>query len=55
MTKNIFVVAIPVIIALTFALLVQIVNIAFVGHLEDDSEAKVAGVGLGNLYLNMFC
>lgn len=53
MTKNILNVAIPAIIAMAFSLVVQIINIAIVGHLGD--TAKVAGVGLGNLYLNMFC
>lgn len=53
MSVSIFTIAIPVIIAMSFSLAVQIVNIAVVGHLGD--TAKVAGVGLGNLYLNMFC
>ena len=52
MTLNISIVAIPAIIAMAFSLLVQIINIAIVGHLGDAS--LVAGVGLGNLYLNMF-
>lgn len=36
-----------------FALLVVASNTAFVGHLGD--SAKLAGVGLGTLYVNIFC
>ena len=52
MTHNIAIVAIPAIISLAFSLLVQLINIALIGHLGD--AALVAAVGLGNLYLNMF-
>ena len=36
-----------------FALLVVAMNTAFIGHLGD--AAKLAGVGLGLLYVNIFC
>lgn len=52
MLVNITRVAVPAIVAMMFALLVEIINISVVGHLGN--TAKVAGVGLGNLYLNMF-
>ena len=52
MTYNLAVVAVPAIIAMTFSLLVQIINLSLIGHLNDASI--VAGVGLGNLYVNMF-
>jgi Na+-driven multidrug efflux pump len=53
MSINIFKVAIPAIIAMAAALLIEVINISFIGHLGD--PAKVAGVGLGNLYINIFC
>jgi len=31
----------------------EIVNMYFIGHLND--PAKVAGVGLGNMYVNIVC
>ncbi|CDW91386.1 transparent testa 12 protein [Stylonychia lemnae] len=53
MIKNIANIAIPVIIGQFFALFVESINVAFVGHLND--PAKVAGTGLGNMYVNIFC
>ena len=52
MTYNIAIVAIPAIVAMAFSLLVQIINLSVIGHLGD--ATMVAGVGLGNLYVNMF-
>ena len=54
MLKNILNVALPAVVSMLFIMIVQTVNIAFVGHLDTDKDEKVAGVGLGNLYLNMF-
>lgn len=53
MVKNIAAIAIPVIIGQFFALFVELINVAYIGHLND--PAKVAGVGLGNMYVNIFC
>jgi Na+-driven multidrug efflux pump len=52
MMQDIIKVAIPVIITQVFALLMEIINVGFVGHLAN--PAKVAGVGLGNMYVNIF-
>ena len=52
MTYNIAVVAIPSIIVMALYLAIQPINLTVVGHLGD--PAMIAGVGLGNLYLNMF-
>lgn len=53
MHKTILNIAVPTIMALLLNLFVEIINMAFVGHLGD--TAKVAGVGLGNMYINIFC
>ena len=53
MTKKIIKIAVPTILAQVFALLVIASNTAFIGHLGD--AAKLAGVGLGTLYINIFC
>jgi len=53
MSINIIKVAVPTILAQIFALLVVAINTAFVGHAGD--TAKLAGVGLGTLYVNIFC
>ena len=53
MTSQIIRIAGPTILAQVFALLVFSMNTAFIGHLGD--SAKVAGVGLGTLYTNIFC
>lgn len=44
-------IAIPAIITLFSAFYVELINVSFVGHLGD--PAKVAGVGLGNMYMNV--
>lgn len=48
---NILKIAIPAIITLFSAFYVELINVSFVGHLGD--PAKVAGVGLGNMYMNI--
>lgn len=52
MSKDLLNIAIPVIIGLIVSIAVELVNVAFIGHLGD--PAKVAGIGLGNMYINMF-
>ena len=44
-------IAIPSMICQIFANLMEIINLIFVGRLGD--TAKIAGVGLGNVYINM--
>jgi len=44
-------VALPASITMVFSMLMDLVNMIFVGHLND--SAKVAGVGLGNMYVNI--
>ena len=53
MTGSICKVAIPSILAQVASLLMELVNVAFIGHLGN--TAKVAGLGLGNMYINVFC
>ena len=53
MVRNIAAIAVPVIIGQFFSLFVELINVAYIGHLND--PAKVAGVGLGNMYVNIFC
>ena len=53
MCLRIIKVAVPTILGQVFSLLVVAANTGFIGHLGD--EAKLAGVGLGTLYVNIFC
>lgn len=53
MSQNIVKIAVPTILGQVFALVVVAMNTAFVGRLGD--SAKLAGVGLGTLYVNIFC
>jgi Na+-driven multidrug efflux pump len=50
---NIFKIAIPAMVGQIFALITEVINTAFIGHLGE--TAKVAGVGLGNMYINICC
>lgn len=42
----------PSIIGQVFCILMETINTVFIGHLGD--TAKMAGVGLGNMYVNIF-
>ncbi len=53
MTLHIGKVAVPTILGQVFALLVVALNTAFIGRLGNNS--MLAGVGLGTLYVNIFC
>jgi Na+-driven multidrug efflux pump len=53
MSLHIVRVAVPTILGQVFALLVVAANTAFIGHLGNN--AMLAGVGLGTLYVNIFC
>ena len=46
-------VSIPAIVTMVFSLLMEVVNMFFVGHLND--ATKIAGVGLSNMYVNVVC
>ena len=46
-------VALPASVTMVFSMLMDLVNMIFVGHLND--SAMVAGVGLGNMYVNIVC
>ena len=46
-------VAVPAMITLVFAMLIDLVNMIFIGHSDD--AAKIAGIGLGNMYVNITC
>jgi Na+-driven multidrug efflux pump len=45
--------SIPSIITMILELLVEVINTVYVGHLGN--TAMVAGVGLGNMYINILC
>ena len=47
--------AIPSVITNVFSYLVMTVNTIFAGQFEEDSAAKLAGVGLGSMVLGMIC
>ena len=51
--KNIIVLSIPSILGLVFEEVIHLVNLMFVGHL--DNATALAGVGLGNMLLTMVC
>jgi MATE family multidrug resistance protein len=44
--------ALPSVISYVFAVLTEFINIIFVGHLGD--SAMLAGVGMGNMIINIF-
>lgn len=44
-------VALPASITMVFSMLMDLVNMIYVGHLGD--SAKIAGIGLGNMYVNI--
>lgn len=44
-------VALPASVTMVFSMLMDLVNMIFVGHLGD--SAKIAGIGLGNMYVNI--
>jgi Na+-driven multidrug efflux pump len=52
MVKNIFAISIPAVITMLSSLAVETINVSFVGNLGDTK--LVAGVGLGNLIINVF-
>ena len=52
-TISIYKVSVPAIIAVFCTILLETINVLFVGHLNN--TAMVAGVGLGNIFVNMFC
>ena len=55
MTKHFLSLAGPSIITNVFSYMVMTVNTIFAGQFENDSAAKLAGVGLGSMILGMFC
>ena len=44
-------VALPASITMVFSMLMDLVNMIYVGRLGD--SAKIAGIGLGNMYVNI--
>jgi len=53
MSKNLFKVAVPIIIGQIFSLFIEMLNLVFAGHLGD--PIFVAAAGLGNMYANVTC
>ena len=53
MVKNLLSISIPALVAIFSAVLIEVINLVFVGHMGDISI--VGGVGLGNMYINIFC
>jgi Na+-driven multidrug efflux pump len=53
MIKTLCIVSVPVIISAFCTLLIEFLNVIFAGHMGNN--AKVAGVGLGNVFVNMLC
>ena len=53
MVKNVLQISIPTVLAMFSAFMIEVINVAFVGHLGDSSV--VAAVGLGNMFLNVVC
>ena len=51
--KDILEIGLPSIISMVLALLVEVINSIFVGHLGN--EAILAGVGMANMYMNVTC
>lgn len=53
MSKNLFKVAVPIIVGQIFSLFIEMLNLVFAGHLGD--PVFVAAAGLGNMYANITC
>ncbi len=53
MVKKVLGIGIPAIVAMFSAVLIEVINLVFVGHMGDISI--VGGVGLGNMFINIFC
>ena len=53
MNSTILKIAIPAIVGQILFMMMETINLIYVGHLGDTS--KVAGVGLGNMYINICC
>ena len=53
MSKNLFAVAVPIIVGQIFSLFIEMLNLVFAGHLGD--PVFVAAAGLGNMYANITC
>ena len=51
--KNILEIGLPAIISMVLALVVEVINSIFVGHLG--KEEVLAGVGMANMYINVTC
>ena len=51
MIKDIVVIAVPSFIAMVSQICIEVINLHFIGHLGDST--LVAGVGLGNMYINI--
>lgn len=46
-------VALPAMATMVFAVLIDLINMIFIGKTDD--AAKIAGIGLGNMYVNIVC
>jgi MATE family multidrug resistance protein len=53
MIKNILMIGVPSTVTMLLELFVEVTNASFIGHLGDAS--MIAGVGLGNMYINIMC
>jgi multidrug resistance protein, MATE family len=51
--KDILEIGLPAIISMVLALVVEVINSIFVGHLG--KEEILAGVGMANMYMNVTC
>jgi Na+-driven multidrug efflux pump len=52
MVKDIFAIALPSIVMMFSNMFVEVINLSFIGH--GGNAALVAGLGIGNMYLNCF-
>ena len=50
MVMDVMAIAIPSVIAMLSQMMVEVINVSFIGNLGD--PILVAGVGLGNMYIN---
>ncbi len=52
MVEEVIIIAIPAIIANMSWMLIEVINLIFVGH--SGNTAIVAGLGVGNVFINIF-
>ena len=52
MIREMFLIAVPAVVANVSWIMIEVINLMFMGHLGN--TAIMAGVGIGNIFINIF-